>query len=30
MLDLVAGGAGLADIAGWLRSHSAPTEPVDF
>jgi death on curing protein len=30
MLDLVAGGADLADIAGWLRSHSAPTEPLDF
>jgi len=30
MLDLVAGGADLADIASWLRSHSAPTEPLDF
>jgi death-on-curing protein len=30
MVDLVAGGAELADIAGGLRSHSAPTEPVEF
>jgi death on curing protein len=30
MLDLVAGGAEVPDIAGWLRSHSAPIEPVEF
>lgn len=30
MLDLVAGGADLADISGWLRAHSVSTDPVEF